>query len=725
MTPTTRPPSPIPQPFLHDLVTCVSAPTVVLSGQDGQVRSGSVQGAFRHDRRIVSRLIVDVDGHEPVAVGHGYTTGGGIRFVSVVRHLGDPTADPTVRLERTRHARADGFEERLELVNASRQAVTARVRLRVAVDLAAMDAVKHGETTAALSPRQPDGDSVTWGDPHTVVTLRAGGDPELATGGEDPEATVTWQVDLPARAHWTADVTVTALDRDPAAVGVFAAAKDAPVPEISVTGPVGLAPLVAQSMADLCALRLTDPHHPDDVFAAAGSPWFLTLFGRDSLWTARFALPLGTGLARGTLRTLARRQGTRHDPVTGEAPGKIPHEVRTSPQRASGGHLVYFGTVDATALWVCLLHDAWRWGMPESDVADLLEPLRAALRWLVEDADADGDGFLEYLNRADTGLANQGWKDSGDAIQFSDGTIASPPIALCEAQAYAYQAATGGADLLEAFGQPGADQLREWAAQLRERFRGAFWVEDARGRFPAIALEGAKRPVDVATSNVGHLLGTGLLTTAEAAAIAARLAEPDLNCGYGLRTLTADAAGFNPLGYHVGTVWPHDTAIAVGGLVREGLPQAAEELASGVLRAAPTFGYRLPELYAGMDASGGQPPMAYPAACRPQAWSAAAVVALLQAALGLRADVPRGVLTVQPCFPSWFPLRVTGLRLAGHPLSVSVDADGTTRVETTAPVEVHVTRPAADVPRPRPAETAAATGAGLPDGIPAPGAVRP
>src|SRR5690606_7258361 len=163
---------------------------------------------------------------------------------------------PTVRLERTRHARADGFEERLELVNASRQAVTARVRLRVAVDLAAMDAVKHGETTAALSPRQPDGDSDTWGDPHTVLTLRAGAD--------NPDATVTCQVDLPARADWPADLTVTALDRDPAAVGVFAAAKDAPVPEISVTGPVGLAPLVAQSMADLCALRLTDPHHPDD-----------------------------------------------------------------------------------------------------------------------------------------------------------------------------------------------------------------------------------------------------------------------------------------------------------------------------------------------------------------------------------------------------------------------------------------------------------------------------
>src|SRR5690606_7287216 len=273
MSPTTRQPSPIPQPFLHDLVTCVSAPTVVLSGQDGQVRSGSVEGAFRHDRRIVSRLVVDVDGHEPVGLGHGYTPGGGIRFVSVVRHLGDPTADPTVRLERTRHARADGFEERLELVNASRQPVTARVRLRVAVDLAAMDAVKHGETTAALSPRPPDGATVTWEDPRTRVTLRAGADPVVAAGDGDPGATVTWRVDVPARARWTADVTVTAVDRDPEAVGVFAAAGDAPAPEVTVTGPVGLAPLVARSMADLSALRLTDPQHPGDAFAAAGSPW--------------------------------------------------------------------------------------------------------------------------------------------------------------------------------------------------------------------------------------------------------------------------------------------------------------------------------------------------------------------------------------------------------------------------------------------------------------------
>lgn len=696
-------PSPIPQPFLHELVTCVHAPTVVLSDPDGQIRSGGVHGAFRHDRRVVSELVVDVDGLEPVAVGSRLAGADTARFVAVVRHLGDPGADPTVRLERSRTTRGDGFDEELVLVNSSRQDIEARVRLRVAVDLSAMDTVKHGETTDPVPPAQLAGETVTWADARTRVRLRAEHGAAVDVG--DGTVELSWPVTVPSRGRWSAglSVTATSLRADPASAFAAATTADHGTAPVTLTGPAELDQLLRQGLADLSALTLADPLQPGDVFAAAGSPWFLTLFGRDSLWAARFALPLGTELARGTLRALARRQGTRHHPDTGEAPGKIPHEVRYLPQRATGGHPVYFGTVDATALWVCLLHDAWRWGLPAADVADLLDPLQAALRWLVEDADSDGDGFLEYLDHAGGGLANQGWKDSGDSIQFPDGTIAAPPIALCEAQAYAHHAAICGADLLEAFDRPGADRIRDWAAALRTRFRDSFWVEDARGRFPAIALEGAKRPVDVATSNLGHLLGTGLLTPAEVAAVAARLSEPDLDCGHGLRTLSADAAGFNPLGYHVGTVWPHDTAIAVHGLVREGHAVTAESLAAGLLRAAPRFEYRLPELYAGTGARAGEAPLAYPAACRPQAWSAAAAVALLQACLGLEADVPSGLLTVRPGFRSWLPLRVTGLRLAGHPLSVSVDRNGEVQVETTAPVRVRlpVATPSEHVPRPR------------------------
>jgi glycogen debranching enzyme len=261
---------------------------------------------------------------------------------------------------------------------------------------------------------------------------------------------------------------------------------------------------------------------------------------------------------------------------------------------------------------------------------------------------------------------------------------------LCEAQAYAHQAATCGAVLLDAFSRPGADRVRRWAQRLRDRFRDAFWVTDARGRFPALALDAQKRPVPTASSNIGHLLGSGLLDDDESAAVARRLAEPDLDAGLGLRTMSGDAAGFNPLGYHTGSVWPHDTAIAVAGLLRTGHEQPAASLAEGLLRAAPAFDYRLPELYAGSDGRRGDPVLSYPASCRPQAWSAAAAVALVTAALGLRPDVPGGTLGVRPvaAFRSWFPLEIGGLRLAGHPLRINVDAAGRPAAETTAPVVV-------------------------------------
>ncbi|MEQ7126856.1 glycogen debranching N-terminal domain-containing protein [Actinopolymorpha sp. B11F2] len=684
------------QPFLHELVSCVCAPSVALSGPDGQIRAGGVQGVIRHDRRILSELVVDVDGHEPAPVGHSLAGAGLARFTGVIRHLGDDGADPTVRLERQRRLRPDGIDEVLTLANNARVPVDATVRVTAAVDLAPMNVVRRGDTPALRSPSEVRDDAVVWSDSMGEVTLRAEGG-ETAHAGVAPVGDVrpvwSWRVTVPARSTWSVTYSLTATE-DALPANTFGPGTPGWEP-LSVSGPAALTRLVDQSVADLAGLALADPEAPGDAFLAAGSPWFFTLFGRDSLWAARLTLPLGTDLARGTLRTLARRQGTRHDVETAEAPGKILHEVRM--EQASVGSLppVYFGTVDATPLWICLLHDAWRWGLDDGAVTDLLDPLEAALGWLRTDADADGDGFCEYVDESGHGLANQGWKDSGDSIQFPDGTIAEPSIALCEAQAYAYEAAIAGAHLLEAFGRPGGDRMREWAAALRERFRTTFWVSDPRGTFPALALDGAKRPVATATSNLGHLLGTGILDAGEAASVAARMRTDDLDCGYGLRTMTADAAGFNPLGYHAGTVWPHDTAIAILGLARDGHARASASLAAGLVRAAPDFAYRLPELFAGTNARREEPVLAYPAACRPQAWSAAAAIAMLQAALGLEADVPRGVLRVAPSaeFADWFPLRVEGLRVAGHALTVDVDATGAARVETRAPLTVETPPP--------------------------------
>jgi len=675
-------PHPAEEPFLHHLVACLKAPTVALSGTDGQIRSGGVQGVLSYDRRVLSELVVLVDGNEPIPVGHSLDEADDARFVGIVRHLGNPGADPTVRLERRRRTRVHGIDEHLRLVNLARLPISVSLTVQAAADLAGVIDVKHGVAVPDLVP-EPLPDGIAWADTKTRVSLRASGDPTISG------PCLIWEIVVPARSAWEVDLIVDVETLSPMPHTFRPSPDGLGWNSVSVEGPPDLALLVRRNLGDATALALADPQAPDDVFVAGGSPWFLTLFGRDSLWAAQLTLPLGTDLARGTLQTLARRQGVRVDHETSEAPGKILHEVRNY---LAGSTLppVYFGTVDATALWVCVLHDAWRWGMAPDDVAALLDPMEAALAWIVDRADSDGDGFLEYVDLSGHGLANQGWKDSGDSIQFRDGSLAKPPISLSEVQGYAYEAAISGAVLLDAFARPGGERLRSWAAALRERFRAAFWVSDDRGRFPAIALDAAKTPVAAAASNLGHLLATGLLDPEEIALVAERIRQPDLDSGYGLRTMSSESAGFNPLGYHTGSVWPHDTAIAIRGLTLGGQAAVAASLAAGLLRAAAAFDHHLPELWGGSNAWADEPVLAYPAACRPIAWSGGAAIALLQAAIGLEADVPGGFVRVRPRpeFASWFPLRVGGLRIAGHPLAITVAAPDRVTVETTAPLRI-------------------------------------
>jgi glycogen debranching enzyme len=446
--------------------------------------------------------------------------------------------------------------------------------------------------------------------------------------------------------------------------------------------------LVERSLNDLRALQMVDPEAPSDRFCAAGSPWYLTLFGRDSLWAAFMAAPVDLDLAGGTLRTLARRQGTRHDPDTEEAPGKILHEIRRGSLTHRGDLPPnYYGTIDATPLFVILAHEAWRWGLPEDQVTELVPHVEAALGWMHSSGDPDGDGFLEYRRGGTRGLDNQGWKDSHDGIQFADGILAEPPIALSEVQAYAHDAARRGAELLDRFARPGGDRWRARAAELATRFHASFWLDGDLGAYPAVALDARKRPVDGPASNMGHLLGSGLLDADEEARIAAQLTDPRMFSGWGLRTLSTANTGFNPLSYHGGSVWPHDTAIATWGLATTGHRDAAVELLRGLVSAAPSFGYRLPELFGGYPRSDSPVPVPYPAACRPQAWSAAGALLLLRACLGLHPDLPNDRLTIAPLWPPPFrTLQVDDLPVAGRRLSISIDArDG---------IDVHVHGPA-------------------------------
>ncbi|MCX9193398.1 amylo-alpha-1,6-glucosidase [Carbonactinospora thermoautotrophica] len=677
------------QPLIHDALICVAAPTLVISPPDGQLGSRSGDGLYVDDVRLLRVLRLSVDGRDPEPIRAHLEQPGQARFLAVVRYPNEATQDPALVVERVR--RADATVDEVTIRNTGRRRRTLRVDLTAGTDLADISDVKAGRTLPPL-PALPQPGGLRWSSPDTAAVLATTPPPQAV----DPAAgLLTWEVTLGPGESWSLGVTVS-LD---AAAGRPQRILPYPSEDVWSRPSIDcdnerLAVLIERSLADLDALLVSHQRTPNDPFLAAGGPWFLTLFGRDSLWAARMLLPLGTRLAEGTLRTLAAWQGRRYDRSTEEAPGKIPHEVRRAAIRP-GEDLrlppVYYGSIDATPLFVTVLAEAWRWGMPEAEVSALLPAAERALAWMRADGDPDDDGFLEYARPDGQGLLNQGWKDSTDAIQFADGELARPPVALAEVQAYAFEAAMNGADLLDAFGRPDGDRWREWAERLRSRFRQRYWVEDRYGAYPAIALDAEKRPVDGVGSNMAHLLGTGLLNDAEAALVARRLASEDLNSGWGLRTLGARSARFNPLGYHTGSVWPHDTAIAVLGLAREGLGETAAALLRGLLAAAPWFDYRLPELYGGEQRMPGRAPVPYPAACRPQAWSAAAGVLLLQAVLGLSADAPAGELTITPLTP--FPFRhlqVRGLRVAGERLDLEVDATGSVRL-LSAPAHLRLT----------------------------------
>ncbi|HWL97924.1 MAG TPA: glycogen debranching N-terminal domain-containing protein [Nocardioidaceae bacterium] len=671
-------------PLLHDLVSCVSAPTLVLSGPDGQIRPDGVQGWFHHDRRLLSALMLAVNGREPDGLRGESRGADSAAFTGVIRHAGDAGTDPTVLVDRVRVLSGQALRESFTVTSAARAAVDVEVALCVHSDLAPMATVRSGQPTTPVRPA-PIEHGLAWHEPGEspgAERVRLTCDPppdrvDAATG------MLLWRTSLRTGEQVTVSVIAEATETADATPGAFAGSAEPhrrpwSTPRV-VAADVRMRALVRQSLDDLSGLLLrdtvTEGTADGDQFLAAGTPWFLTLFGRDSLWAARMLLPLGTDLAMSTLRTLARRQGERDDAETEEQPGKILHEVRREPLVLATMTLppVYYGTIDATPLFVVLLADAWRWGAPPGEVEALLPAAERCLGWVQREL---GEGFLAYVDRTGRGLTNQGWKDSDDGVQWADGRLAEPPIALSEVQGYAYESLVRGADLLDAFDRPGAERWRAAAAALRQRFREAFWVTDAAGDYPAVALDRNGGAVDSVASNMGHLLGTGILDPRESALVAARLAGPDMDSGFGLRTLTARSPRFSRLSYHGGTVWPHDTAIAAHGLMREGHPETAAALLRGLLEAAPAFGYRLPELYGGDSADAASAPTPYPSACRPQAWSATAVLHALTTLLGIEPDVPTGRVRVRGGATPFGPMSVSGLRLGPRALRVSVDAGG-------------------------------------------------
>jgi glycogen debranching enzyme len=636
----------VEQPFMHDLSGVFSAPIQAWSDAYGQLRSSGAQGIYCGDDRVLSSAILTVDGREPEWVSTQQHSAKVVDYIYFVRAESE-VADPLLSLVRSRRAESSRIRpgeetetltgcsglvaETIRIESALPRTVTVDVRLTLLADSSTMEQIKQGETGTRLM--EPTSSTWSWRDADTLLTLStAAGDSAATTSISGTTVTVDWTVEVQPGAAVEVGWAIDMVDAD----SPMLAGDGSPI-----TAP-GYADrrlnrLLEQSVSDLNSLRLAHASHPHDTFLAAGAPWFFTMFGRDSIIAARMLLPINTAIAAGTLRALAGRQGTETDHTTAVQPGKILHEVRrTVLAMAEGGQdlrlpPVYYGTIDATPLWICLLHDTWKAGMPDDEVEELLPNLQDALEWLRDHGDLDGDGFLEYLDETGQGLVNQGWKDSADAIRWHDGSLAKGPIALAEVQAYAFEAAMAGATLLEAFGRPGAEVWRDYAADLAERFRARFWCEDELGPYPALALDGDKKAVDGVTSNMGHLLGTGILNEEEKHTVVRRIMDPTLFSGYGVRTLSTNNGGYWPTRYHAGAVWSHDTALIIKGMLTDGFPEEASRLAGGLLAVAEANHWRLPELFSGHSAELLRTPVPFPASCRPQAWAAASSVTIADA----------------------------------------------------------------------------------------------
>ncbi|MFJ1809655.1 MULTISPECIES: glycogen debranching N-terminal domain-containing protein [unclassified Streptomyces] len=630
---------------------CVALPGLVISTDQGQLTGHGLEGFYRAGRRMLSRCQVRVAGREPLAVQARMTSADRARFVGTLRVTPHGGPDPDVIVERTRSA--DGTE-RITLHSSAARPLRIPVEVTLGADLADLGAIAAGTVGAELPASVHDsglrwscatGASCVTADPPPADAIASAGllrwDFEVPPGG-------TVRVELRVRLDGAGPVRSVGRGATSPLASAHATGDDPRVRE-----------LLATSVDDLQALLVRDPEHPADTHLAAGAPWRCGLAPAEALAAARMTLPLGTRLASGTLRTLARTQVTGPGPRYGMIPG---------PRRDAGAHLPPGCTgTEATLLFPVLLAEARRWGLPEHETEELLPAAERCLTWLRTTV--------------------------GEGPYLSDPQPSGP--VRCETQAHAHRAALLGADLLDACGRPGGGGLREWARKLRATFRRDFWIDDPGGGRPAAARTGDGRPLPHLCATAVHLLDTGLLgggahapgllDRVQTEHLARLLGSPVMDSGWGLRGLGAKEAGYNPFGHRSGAVRVHETAIAVAGLAAAGYEKEGAALLRGVLAAAEAFGHRLPEMYAGEQRGDGRAPLPHPAACRPAATAAAAGVLLLTTLAGVRPDAPAGTVTLRPLRSAPLgEIGFTGLRVAGAPFSVRVSRLGLAMVEEAA-----------------------------------------
>ena len=680
------------------MLTILEGSTFCISDDRGDV-AAETSGFFAHDTRFLSRLVLRVGGSTPLLLSSGR-----VEHFQAAFYLRNGTSNglpkDAVSISRERFV-GTGLQEKVALRNESTERIEVELALEAEADFADIISVKlhdfslgDPEHAQPLPPPAP----TTYDEARRQLSIT---DPRgdcgtrlvFSKSGEPRGNAMTFALSLGPHERWdlTVDVlpwlegdlaTVEQLDDERETVGDVVAAWTLRVPRVR-GGWESLRRAFDRSIADLAALRMRTGEYRRPLFAA-GMPWFMTVFGRDTAITSLQTLLLGPEIAMGALDALTELQAREEDPTIDAEPGKIVHEVREG-RCAEFWFPRYYGSVDSTPLYLVLLAETWRWTDDATLARRLREPAMRALEWVDRYGDRDGDGFVEYSRQVDSGLANQSWKDSGDSQRFQDGSFAEAPIAAVEVQGYVYDAKRGLAEVAREVWreQELAERLEREAEELRARFDEAFWVAE-RGGFYALALDGKKRQVDSRSSNMGHLLWSGIVPPERVPKVVDQLLSEELWSGWGIRTMASDAEAFNPISYHNGTVWPHDTALAAWGLARHGYTAEARRVGRALIEAAGHFDWSLPEVFAGYARDETPFPIAYPTAARPQAWAAGTPILLVRVLLGIEPDRERQrlVSTVTDELPSWLDgLRIEGVRAYGRTWTAAVERGRVTIAE--------------------------------------------
>ncbi|HZY65700.1 MAG: amylo-alpha-1,6-glucosidase [Actinomycetota bacterium] len=644
--------------MLKEAVSIVSPGAYAVSRSGGDILASEDQGLFYRDTRYLSKFILKVNGASPTPLGYR-SWGSRAEFLLTATAGGREDGLGVAR----RRALGTGMWEEIIFTNETGGPVEVEVELECAADFRDVFEVRGYERAEERGELSREAEKERLRFAYRREGFRRG--TVVRVSSEGVEALVepgVVSVDLFLEVGEERAVLVCVeFEEDGREIGGGSAPSlydEAPALE---TDWEGLRESWARSVEDLESLAFDAG---DGLLVpAAGAPWYMALFGRDSLITGYQTMLLGPESARNTLKALVRYQADDYDDYRDAEPGKVPHELRFGELAHFGEvpHSPYYGTIDATPLFLILLEEHWRWTANEDLARELEEPARKAADWILNTIRSSERGYISYERRSFRGLENHGWKDSPDSVLFHNGKKAKPPISLCEVQGYAYDALLRTAGLAERIwgDERFAAGLRDEAETLKERFERDFWIE-RRGCY-ALALDGEGRQVDSLTSNVGHLFWSGIVPEEKARAVVDRLIGKDLFSGWGIRTMAVGEGGYDPESYHNGSVWPHDNALIAEGLRRYGFREEASRIARALLEAAPHFGYRLPELFAGYQREAGSGPTEIPRSCSPQAWAAGAVPLLVRTMLGLEPVPENRKLSNNPCLPTG----VSTLRLDG------------------------------------------------------------